>query len=454
MDPYMSVLIMLTISFPEAMLMSYFAIQFMGGKPRLIEIVLIGLIQSVVAYIVRTLPIPIGLHTIIQILSLITLIFIIARIPYLVATIGGIFSLILLIIQEVFVTQIITVVTGKTIQALINDPYMRIIIFIPLAVVMLSTIILFKKSNITFARITKWQTFNEKYSTETGLGNLTLYKEYLPSVIFIFLPLFLLFILNFTYVSVKVDVNSYFYQDLFKILFNALIIVLAFVSLWALRRISRSIEREFEAQKANETIKQLKELILSIRKQRHDFNHHLQTVYGLIETGSHEKAREYIRNTHHYVSGTGELIKTDNPGISALLYTKIVIAETRNVKFDISIECSLEEFPLNSNESSSLLGNLIDNAFDVAVKNKGGDREVRLDITTGRGEYFIEVSNKGEIDFQVAQKIFNANFTTKEGHAGLGLAIVKEIVDKYRGSIEVSSEAGVTVFRVKIPFRR
>ncbi len=77
-----------------------------------------------------------------------------------------------------------------------------------------------------------------------------------------------------------------------------------------------------------------------------------------------------------------------------------------------------------------------------------------MDITTGRGEYFIEVSNKGEIDFQVAQKIFNANFTTKEGHAGLGLAIVKEIVDKYRGSIEVSSEAGVTVFRVKIPFRR
>lgn len=449
----MSILIMLCISFPEAMLMAYFAIQFMGGKPRLAEIVLIGLIQSVVAYIVRSLPIPVGLHTIIQMISFVTLIFIVSRIPFWIAAIGITVGATFEIILEISSAQLMLVITGLTIQSVVNDPYMRILFFIPVAGAMLATILIFKKYSLTFAKITRWQAFKDKYSINPEPGNGALYKEYLPAVIFIFLPIFLLFILNFAYVSVQVNVSSN-YPDLFKVLFNALIIILAFVSVWALRRINRAVEKEYEATRAAETIEQLKELILSIRKQRHDFNHHLQTVFGLMETGSFEKAKEYIQNTYHYVSGTGELIKTDNPGVSALLYTKIGIAETRNIKFDISIECSLEDFPLNSNEASSLLGNLIDNAFDAVGKNEAGDRAVRLDITAERGMYLIDVSNRGEMDPQLAGEIFKNSFTTKKGHAGLGLTIVKEIVDKYKGNIEVSSGSGETIFKVGIPFRR
>lgn len=426
----------------------------MGGKPKLVEIVLIGLIQSVVAYIVRNLPIPMGLHTILLELSYIILIYFIARVSFWIATIGIIAGSIIYLISEIIVVQLMTRITGITLNSVINDPYMRIFFFIPIASVILLTIVLFKKYDITFAKITRWQTFKVKYSIESEPGNGTLYKEYLPAVIFIFLPIYLLFIINFSYMSVQVSFFRGYYSDFFKILFNGLIIILAFVSVWALRRISKSIEKEFEAKKAAETINQLEELILSIRKQRHDFNHHLQAVYGLMETGSFEDARKYIENTYHYVSSAGELIKTDNPSVSALLYTKIGIAETRNINFDISIECSLENFPLSSNEASSLLGNLIDNAFDEVDKSEAEDRVVRLNIDAERGEYFIEVANRGELDARMFEKIFSANFTTKEGHAGLGLTIVKEIVDKYKGDIQVSSGAGETIFKVKVPFRR
>lgn len=454
MDPYMSVLFMLTISFPEAMLASYLAIQFMGVRPRLIEVVLVGLIQAVVAFIVRSLPIPVGLHTIILVISISVLIHLISRMPFLSSAIGVIIVIIINILEEVVVVQIMTAATGLSLDIVVNDPYLRLLFFAPVACSMMATIVLFKRYNITFIKIIKWQAFKEKYLAGSDLKDGNLYKEYLPAVIFIFLPIFLLFILNFAYISVKIDVYSGYYPDLFKILFNALIIVLAFVSVWTLRRISKSIEKELEAKKAAETIEQLKELILSIRKQRHDFNHHMQVVHGLMETGSYEKARDYIQKTYHYISGTGELIKTDNPAISALLYTKIVIAETRNILFDIRIDCSLEEFPLNSNEASSLLGNLIDNAIHAVNNNEPGSRVVRLEITAERGEYYIEVANRGEIDPILAEKIFKANFTTKEGHAGLGLTIVKEMVEKYKGIINVTCESVETVFRVKIPFWR
>lgn len=445
---------MLTISFPETMLMAYFVILFMGGKPRLVEIVLIGLIQSVVAYIVRTLPIPVGLHTILQIMSYIVLLHLISRISIWVASIGIIIGVAIYLLQEILVTQLILNITHLTLDVVIKDPYMRIYFFIPSACVMLGLILLIKRFKFTFAKVTKFQAFIEKYSLDPGPERNILYREYLPAAIFIFLPVLLLFVLNFTYISVTLEDYSGHYSNLFKVLINALIIVLAFVSVWALRRISKSVEKEYEAKRAAETIDQLKGLILSIRKQRHDFNHHLQTVYGLIETGSYEGARDYIRNTYHYVSGTGELIKTDNPAISALLYSKIVSAETRNIKIDICIECSLEEFPMNSNHSSSLLGNLIDNAIDEADKNEGEDRAVRMNISAERGEYLIEVANAGKIDPHVAGKIFTPSFSTKEGHAGLGLTIAKDIVDRYKGSIHVFSMAGETVFRLTIPFRR
>lgn len=426
----------------------------MGGKPRLIEIVLIGLIQMIVAYIVRTLPIPMGLHTIFLGLSTAALIYLISRIPFLSAVIGVVVGFILGILQEIFVMQTVLKITGLDMHAIISNPHMRVLIYIPIATIMLVTIILFKRHNITFVRITRLKSFQEDYQINSGPDSDVLYKEYLPALTFIFLPIFLLFLFNFSYVSVQIGNDSGQYSIFLKLLFNGLILILAFMSLWALQRIRRSIEKEYEATRAAETINQLKDLILSIRKQRHDFNHQLQAVYGLIETGNYSGAREHIQNTYHYVSGTGELIKTDNPPVSALLYTKIGIAETRNIRFDISIECSLEDFPLKSNEASSLLGNLIDNAFDAVEKNDPGDRQVRLGITAERGDYLIEVANRGEIDPQVAEQAFKHSFTTKRGHSGLGLTIVTEIVNKYKGSIQVFSEGGETVFSVKIPFRR
>lgn len=451
----MSVLFMLAISFPEAILMSYLVIQFMGRRPVLTEIILIGLIQSVIAYIARNLAIPVGMHTLMLAITNIFLIVSIARMKLWSASVGFIIVLIIYIIEEVIITQTMVLVSGYTLHSIINDSYMRIIYYLPIAIFMLITILLFKKYDITFSRITKGKQFNDEDKVNVEQEGMNYHRKYLPAVTFIFLPVFLLFILNFTYVSVYLEDKSGYYSDFFKNLINVLIVFLALVSIWAIKRIGRAIEKEYEAKKAAETMEQLKELIFSIRKQRHDFNHHLQVVYGLIETGSYKESREYIQNTYHFISGTGELIKTDNPNISALIYSKIGIAETRSIRFDINIECSLEEFPLTGTESSSLFGNLIDNAFDAVDGNVVDKRKVRLEIVSERGEYLIDVANCGEpIDSEIVKQIFKPSFTTKKGHAGLGLVIVKEIAEKHNGNLQVLFEEDWTVFRARIPVRR
>jgi signal transduction histidine kinase len=65
----------------------------------------------------------------------------------------------------------------------------------------------------------------------------------------------------------------------------------------------------------------------------------------------------------------------------------------------------------------------------------------------------VDVADDGPgMRLEVAEKIFNPFFTTKQQGSGLGLAIVRKIIDAHEGRIEVTSAEGRgTRFRVTLP---
>lgn len=94
--------------------------------------------------------------------------------------------------------------------------------------------------------------------------------------------------------------------------------------------------------------------------------------------------------------------------------------------------------------------NLISNAIQ-AMNYRG---QLMIAISAQNQHILVEVSDQGYgIPSAIKNKIFEPFFTTKpsgEG-SGLGLSIVSKIVDKHHGTIEVESEPGHTVFRVRLP---
>ncbi len=103
-----------------------------------------------------------------------------------------------------------------------------------------------------------------------------------------------------------------------------------------------------------------------------------------------------------------------------------------------------------------VFSNLIDNAIR-ALSNQPGERFLTVRITHQHGErgvHWVEVSvvdNGPGFSKEVAERLFEPFFTTREEGTGLGLAITKQLVTAHKGSIIAQSlPGGGTIFQVRL----
>jgi len=444
----MSLFSLLLVSLPEALLVTMLGFQLAGLKITPRHLIGIGAAQTVSSYFIRLSPSPFGLHTLVQVAVYILLLKIITGLSWRRVTVIALLGLVVYGTLEAAILPPLLSITGYTLEEVIANDFMRIAVFLPEAVLILLFIISCRRYNF---HLLDFASELNQLALRNDIGKRT-EKAYLNLYILLLLPLLLLAVLNMVLFVSQTGAFPKLYPDMFAASFSLILVAVAVLSMGALRKISALTEKEFEARKAEETIAQLDKLIRTIRKQRHDFNHHLQTVYGLLEVGSCDEARRYVKEVFLDISNPAEVVKTGNPGISAMLFAKAGLAEARGINFSVQVDCSLQNIPLTPMEASSLLGNLLDNAIKAAAAFSGGQRHVRLEITREPGEYVFTVANTGDpIPPETLDRMYEPYFSTKKNNRGLGLAIVKEIVEKHSGRITVEHAGGETVFTVNIP---
>ncbi|OPX90543.1 MAG: Sensor protein CitS [Pelotomaculum sp. PtaB.Bin104] len=454
----MDILSLLFVSFPESMLIVALGFLLIGIRPWWRDLLIIGVLQTIISLAVRNAPVPLGLTSILEILLFTLNILLVTRLPYRVSMIVLLMGLIVYGAVETVVLPFMLYVSGYSIDYVLDNTAVRILFFVPQGLLMLAIILTFKFTGVSLISYSQEYGHPGEYLSRIDfqkiIGADVNIKQNLQIYFVILMPLLLLVILNTAFIAYKYNTITSDQLNILTMLYGVFIAVLTALSTGAVKRIGKYIEKEYEAKRAMDNLKQIEQLVDSSRKQRHDFRHQLQTVYGLLESGSYDRARDFAEKLFSTATKTGELIRTDNLSISALLNTKMGLAEARNIDLDISIECSLQDIPLTPLEASSLLGNLIDNAMDAVEEGAGGQGEISMTITFERGSYVITCSNTGAIDPQVRQNLLETNFTTKPGHSGLGLPIIKDIVTKYKGDIDVKSDEQETTFIITIPFSK
>jgi signal transduction histidine kinase len=114
---------------------------------------------------------------------------------------------------------------------------------------------------------------------------------------------------------------------------------------------------------------------------------------------------------------------------------------------------SIPKFPALGAELNQVWTNLLDNAIDALGET--GTITITTRIDNGCAEVDIADDGPG-IPEEVLGRIFDPFFTTKEVGRGTGLGldqVRRIVVDRHHGSVQVDSEPGRTVFRVRLPMK-
>ncbi len=220
-----------------------------------------------------------------------------------------------------------------------------------------------------------------------------------------------------------------------------------------------SFRRRDELEILARQLSQVKEYSELLRTQTHEYSNKLHTIAGLIQTGHNKEALDLIGSESAGYQGLISFLAkaVPYPVLAALIIGKYNHANELRVSLEIDPESQLTDVPaeLNSEKLVTVLGNLLDNAFDAALHNIEEPR-VRLSMTDVGNNLIFEIEDSGKgIPVENLELIFEKGYTTKQGDRGHGLYLVRQALDFLGGQFSIGdSDLGGMLFSVFIPKRR
>lgn len=191
-------------------------------------------------------------------------------------------------------------------------------------------------------------------------------------------------------------------------------------------------------------------LVDSMRANNHDFTNKLHVILGLIQMEMYDEATAYIEHiTIVQRAAISRIMQAvSEPAVAALLIGKTARASELNVNFVLREGCfySGGDLSLPAETLVTIIGNLIDNAFDAMNERAGYDtpKELLFGIFSRPGAVLITVDDTGVgIAEGDLARIFENGWSTKGEGRGTGLHQVRTMVEALGGTITVESQAGV-----------
>ena len=198
----------------------------------------------------------------------------------------------------------------------------------------------------------------------------------------------------------------------------------------------------------------LRRLVRALREQTHEHANRLHAISGLLALGEIDEAKEFLQVLETTHAAIREALDTriQVPTLAGLVLAETVVAAQRGITLEIDEDSCLRRLPsmLSDTQAVTIVGNLLDNAFDAVANMPPERRHVRVRIDDAGGTTVIEVADRGEGLPRHGVALFERGVSTKAGHRGLGLALVREAVTAAMGTVEVQRHAEGTTFRVSI----
>lgn len=219
-----------------------------------------------------------------------------------------------------------------------------------------------------------------------------------------------------------------------------------------------SFRRKDEMDRLARELSQVQEYTELLRVQAHEYSNTLHTIAGLIQIEAYPEVLDLVVQES---SGYQDMIRflrsaVPHPAIAAIILGKYSRAKELKVDFTVDPESSMTDLPgwISRRKVVTILGNLLENAFEAVLRRPEGERNVELSFTDLGHEVVFEVEDAGGgIPAEQLTAVFEKGVTTKgRGRRGLGLYLVRRRLDDLGGTVTVGQGAlGGSLFTVAIP---
>ena len=188
-----------------------------------------------------------------------------------------------------------------------------------------------------------------------------------------------------------------------------------------------------------------------IRTQRNDLNISIHTIAGLLSSGKAAECMAYVDQLTGDVEHTNLAMGVKDPAIGAMLMEYIESANRQKIQLDVSISDDLSGVLCTPYEMNRVIGNLLQNALE-AVREQP-EPQIQFQVFKRGGCCNVKTINAYAEDAAALEKLFDANYTTKQKHDGIGLENVRRIARRYGGSVLAQLIGGNLEVIVRIPER-
>ncbi|BCW43457.1 sensor histidine kinase [Arthrobacter sp. StoSoilB5] len=186
----------------------------------------------------------------------------------------------------------------------------------------------------------------------------------------------------------------------------------------------------------------------TLRAQAHEFANQLHVISGLIQIGEYDSVVQFVNGATVDRTRLNDEVtsRIQDPALAALLIAKASLATERGVELQLDPQSALprvnEEL---SRDLTTVVGNLVDNAFDAVTGLVGASVSV-LAVNSADGVTVTVRDNGPGVPSGSAEDIFRQGFSTKEpgpGDArGFGLALSRVICRRSGGDLTVANDHG------------
>lgn len=266
------------------------------------------------------------------------------------------------------------------------------------------------------------------------------------NLLFFVLSLLIFFCIYLQF-SLVIRIN-HIYTHFLTISMTLLLIIIFVIILYIIVNQSKIEEEKIKLESSNslnivfkEYKKEIEDNINYLRKIKHDYKNHFNTLADLIKENHINESLKILLGLNNQVTLITKNIWSSNFVLNSIINNHV----TNNPQISFNINISTNLSLLQELDTSILFANLLDNATTAAKDST--NKIINIQITENEFFYIIEIENSvlsNDINLKKSSKVDYNNH-------GYGLTNIDNIITKYSGNGSISISNLLFTYRILLP---